>query len=207
MFQSSRVVTGQEEKILEWRQQGEREEELVQGVRPGERSRGPQAPGSHRKAQGGAPAVDRRCAAAFPSRRSCHRRPWGAAPASPGCFSKVQRDYVTRSPSRVENRDIALIYSSTAGAASSQGPPSLSTFTPMPGVGPSPGYRGLPSGAGAQSGSSESVGVDEPLRHCAAASPGERERRGACGGTAPRGAVQGCREQFLKPQTRREGPP
>lgn len=97
----------------------------------------------------------RRCAAAFPSRGSRHRRPPGAAPASPGCFSKVQRDYVTRSPSRVENRDIALIYSSTAGAASSQGPPSLSTFTPMPGVGPSPGYRGLPSGAGAQSGSSE----------------------------------------------------
>lgn len=198
MFQNSRVVTGQEEKTLEWRQQGEREEELVQGVRPGERSRGPSGPREP-------PEGSRRRGGALPPSRP--GGPPGAAPASPGCFSKVQRDYVTRSPSRVENRDIALIYSSTAGAASSQGPPSLSTFTPMPSVGPSPGYRGLPSGAGAQSGSSESVGVDEPLRHCAAASPGERERRGACGGTAPRGAMQGCREQFLKPQTRREGPP
>lgn len=128
MFQSSRVVTGQEEKILEWRQQGEREEELVQGVRPGERSRGPSGPREP-------PEGSRRRGGALPPSRA--GGPPGAAPASPGCFSKVQRDYVTHSPSRVENRDIALIYSSTAGAASSQGPPSLSTFTPMPGVGPS----------------------------------------------------------------------
>lgn len=44
MFQNSRVVTGQEEKILEWRQKGERKEELVRRVRAGKRSRGPSGP-------------------------------------------------------------------------------------------------------------------------------------------------------------------
>lgn len=125
-------MTGQEENIPERGTQGEREEELGQRARPGERSGGPSGSGGPRKAGSGDPA-----AAAFTSRGSGRRRPQGVAHASPGCFSKVGLGRVTCSHSRVENQDVAPVSSPGARAASSgRPPPSLSTFTPTPGVGP-----------------------------------------------------------------------